>query len=220
LYGTRETIGADASDTSDQEKLAEAQVLDEMFRSEGINVDDIADQTILKLAHEIFGDNSALVKAAAEGEMCSKCEKSMKDCSCPKEEKAAPPPFAKKEAAAVAAPAAAADETFEEKFAQADKLGRVMAHAFVHENSEIQKRAAEMCPKCEKAKGECSCPKEKEAGAQPSAFDVLAENRALAMLKEAGITPGESQEQTEEAKLAAAVEARAVEMLTEAGYIK
>lgn len=121
LYGTRETIGA--SDSSDVEKLAEAQILDSVLQSEGINVDDLDDGTILKLAYEIFGDDSQLVKMAAEGE-----EEEKKEDEGEEEEEE--------------------EESAEEKTAEADLLGRIMAHSMVQElgNIEMQKMARVVNP--------------------------------------------------------------------------
>jgi hypothetical protein len=126
LYGTGQAIGADDS-SDDVAKLAEAQILDNMFKSEGIDVDDLDDQTVLKIAHEIFGDESALVKSAQEGgeeeaasepEKCKECGKA--ECECPA-----------KEAADV-----------EKNAADADLMGRIMAHAMVQELGNIEKEAS------------------------------------------------------------------------------
>jgi hypothetical protein len=124
LYGTCETIGA-TGDSSDVEKLAEAQILDGILQSEGIDVDQLDDGTILKLAHEIFGDGSELVKAAAEGEgdapkECKDCGKT--DCECPKAKEAQP----------------VTEQSGEEKTAEADLLGRIMAHSMVQELGQIE----------------------------------------------------------------------------------
>ena len=57
---------------------------------------------------------------------------------------------------------------------------------------------------------------EKVASAQPSAMDMLARNRAIEMLKEAGYKMDDGP--TEEQKLAAAIDQRALEMLKADGY--
>jgi len=199
LYGTRETIGASAPDTSDLDKLAEAQILDSMFQSEGINVDELPDATILKIAQEIFGDDSALVKSAQmPPELKEKMEEKSEGAAHEKKE-------TKEEEKGEEAEEKEASETFEEKFAQADKLGRVMAHAFVQERASIEKQASEQAPA--------------EEQKIASAIDILAEQRALEMLKEAGIDPTQ-QPSAEEQKLAELVEKRAHEMLAQAGYIQ
>jgi len=135
IYNTREAIGA-SQDTSDVEKLAEAQLLDEALQAEGVDINRLPGDTILKLAHELFGDNSALVKSAAEE----------------------PPPFEKKEEeekseesedeevkqaalAELRARSQGQDESMEEKVAQADFLGRVMAHSYWNEKTAIEKTA-------------------------------------------------------------------------------
>ena len=119
MYGTRETIGAPSQDT-DVEKLAEVQLLDEALQAEGIDIDQLPGETILKLAYQILGEDSHLVKAAmeeGEGEETPAEEK--------KEEK-------KEEG----------EESMEEKVAQADFLGRVMAHSYVNELNDIEKSGA------------------------------------------------------------------------------
>ena len=117
LYGTREMVGAE--DSSDVEKLAEAQILDDVLQSEGINVDDLDNDTILKLAHEIFGGDSELVKSAMKEEDESEEEEASED-------------------------EAEEEESSEEKTAEADMLGRIMAHSMVQElgNIEQEKEAS------------------------------------------------------------------------------
>ena len=125
MYGTRETIGA-PTQSDDTEKLAEAQLLDEALRSEGIDVDTLSPDAILKVAQSLFPDG-ALVKAAAE-----ESHEEHEEGETAAEEK-------KEEAAK---DKEGEGETAEEKTAQADFLGRVMAHAFVQEQAEINKEAA------------------------------------------------------------------------------
>jgi len=119
MYQTREAIGA-SQDTSDVEKLAEAQLLDETLRAEGIDIDKLDGNTILKLAHQLLGDDSALVKAAAEeaGESAEHEAGESKDHEKGEDE-----------------------ETMEAKVAQADFLGRVMAHSYWNEKTAIEKTA-------------------------------------------------------------------------------
>ena len=126
LYNTRETIGAGAG-ASDVEKLAEAQILDQMFEAEGIDVNQLPDETIVKVAHELFGANSALVKMAAEGDDAHEDEE---ESESPEEEKKEHEHGESE-----------ADESDEDKVAQADFLGRVMAHSFVQERDAIEKDA-------------------------------------------------------------------------------
>lgn len=103
LYGTAEDIGATAGD--DTEKLAQAQIMNEMFEAEGIDVDQLAPETIVKVAESLFGDDNEIT---------------------PED---------------VAAEPEAGDED-EQKLAEADFLGRVMAHSYVNEMGEIEKQAA------------------------------------------------------------------------------
>ena len=108
LYNTRETIGAGAG-ASDVEKLAEAQILDQMFEAEGIDVNQLPDETIVKVAHELFGANSALVKMAEEEEGEEHESKESPEHEKGEEE----------------------EESEEDKVAQADFLGRVMFNNFI-----------------------------------------------------------------------------------------
>lgn len=117
IYGTRETIGADGDDL-DQEKLAEANFISQMCEAEGVDVDDISDEDAVKIAYEIWGEDSAIVKEAQEAE---EAEEEEEEEEPPKEEKD--------------------EEDMEEKAAQADHLGRIMAHSFVQEQAFIEKEA-------------------------------------------------------------------------------
>ena len=119
LYGTRENIGAPQDTSNDVEKLAEAQVLDQFLTNEGIDVDQLDGDTILKVAYDLFGEDSEIVKAAAEGSEDSEDEEEGEEGE--EEEKDA-----------------------QEKLAEADFLGRVMAHSFVDEQSSMDKQALSM----------------------------------------------------------------------------
>jgi hypothetical protein len=246
LYGTGTPIQNNSG--GEVEKLAQAEVLDQVLTQEGISLDQLTGDQIMKVAHDLFGPGNEIEKIAAEGKACETCKKD--PCEC-------------KEA-----------ETMEEKVAEADFLGRVMAHSFWQENGTIEKdassagigrmlaagRAAKAAPKepgkamkalkdlKEKYKyqraigggrlgsaAEVAGPKgTAAAGAagagagyaagrekKGSALDALAEHRALELLKEAGITPEAAQPaaETEQEKLAQAVEARAWEMLEANGYV-
>lgn len=114
MYGTRETIGAGSAD--DVEKLAEAQILSEELAAEGYDASQLPDETLMKVAYELWGEDSALVKAAQED---------MEE----EDEEEGEEEGEKKEG------------SFETKVAEADFLGRVMAHSFVNEQSELDKEA-------------------------------------------------------------------------------
>lgn len=108
-YGTLENVGMEkAAHDFQLEKVAEAQVLDEMLQAEGYNIEQIPTEEIIKMAYNLYGEDSALVKQA---------EAMVEQ---PEEE----------------------EETFQEKLAEADYLGRLMAHAYVNELSEIEKQAS------------------------------------------------------------------------------
>jgi hypothetical protein len=116
LYNTSENIGASSS--NDVEKLAQATVVDQLIKSEGLSIDDVSAETILKIAEDLFGPNNQIQKTAEEAAEHEKAETAAKE---------------KKEEAK--------EETAEEKMAQADFLGRQMAHAYVNELATIEKDA-------------------------------------------------------------------------------
>jgi len=218
MYGTRESIGA-PRDSSDVEKLAEIQLLDEALRAEGVDIDKLDGSTVVKVAAEIFGKDSALVKEAAgeapdfEGIADEKSESAAKEKKEEEKELEKGEEEALKEAALAELKALdtanSGEESFEEKVAQADYLGRQMAHAFWNEKCKIEKQAS-----AKSGEGGPS-PVVKEAASTPgkkSAIDILAEKRAAAWAEAHGLLRSSDEE-----KLAAAVNQRAAEMLANAG---
>lgn len=119
LYGTAQDVGASTGD--DTEKLAQAQILDQMFEAEGINIDELHPQTVVKVAEAIFGDETKIAEEDVENAQHEGGE------SKKEEKKEEAKEDEKKEA--------------EEKLAEADFLGRVMAHSFENERREIEKQA-------------------------------------------------------------------------------
>jgi len=139
LYGTAETIGA--TNSNDTEKLAQAQAMSEMLAGEGIDIDNLSADTIAKVASAIFGEDADLTKRAQE---VAEEEKKEEPAKAEGEEEAKEsegegeayegketPEEEKKE-----------EESAEQKTAEADFLGRMMAHAYVNELAEIEKQAA------------------------------------------------------------------------------
>lgn len=123
-YGTLENLGIDKTASDFQlEKMAEAEVLDEMLKAEGYDIDRVPTEDIVKMAHELFGDDSALVQQAVALEQEKIAEEEPQE------------------------------ETFQEKVAEADYLGRLMAHAYVNELAEIEKQAASLAGAKEVIKG-------------------------------------------------------------------
>lgn len=147
MYNTGENIGVIGGGVAqDIEKLAEAELLNDLFREEGVDVDTMSPEQIVKIASQIFGDDSPLVKAAqAAGAEACDCGK--EGCECPKGKCKCAEAAPAKTAAAAAAPAAAAeaapagDESLEEKIAHADSMGRIMAHSFIDEWAKMEKAA-------------------------------------------------------------------------------
>jgi len=135
MYGTAETVGAVPS-ADDIEKLAQAKFIDSLAQAEeGVTYDDLPPEVIVKVAHDIFGDSS-LLKTAEDVEE-AKPEK--KDEAPPKKMEAKEEEDEEEEEESEEAKEAA----LQEKIAEADFLGRVMAHANVQEHAIIEKQAAD-----------------------------------------------------------------------------
>lgn len=195
VYGTTKTAAA-APTSEDMAKQANLEFFSSLVQSRGIDLALLTDDQatdLYKVAMEFKGKE--------EGKDKEKGEKA-------KEEEA------KKEASAKIV-AAANDELTEKraaaaKIAEADFLGRTMAHAFADESQKIAaKLAGEMPPQFgkkpegkEEKKEESEDDKKKEASARTAALiaeltksasgatpnaDLVAAEHALALLKEAGI---------------------------------
>ena len=95
------------------------------------------------------------------------------------------------------------EEEYHEKLAEADFLGRTMAHAFYDELTSIQHGGTEKVASDEEF---------------AAAFDQEAVNRANALLEAVGGVEKQSSAAHDDAQLDEALNERAVEMLEEAGY--
>lgn len=127
-----------------------------------------------------------------------------------------------------------ASQVEQEKVAEAEHLGRVMAHAFVNERAKIAQAAAEKSKTASKKAGKVMGALKKKASAEApeqqeeakpelSKLDQLALARAQEILKENGIElEGEEKQasipEEKVEQLQAKVQSRAEEMLREAGY--
>jgi hypothetical protein len=120
MYNTRENIGA-AGSADDIEKLAEAQILSDELAAEGYDASELPPDALLKVAYELWGDDSAIVKAAAEEEGEEDEDEGEEDEGDEEDGE---------------------KQAFEEKLAEADFLGRVMAHSFVDEQAALEKEAS------------------------------------------------------------------------------
>jgi hypothetical protein len=235
MYGTNEIVGGNAGDV---EKLAQAKFLDHLIKEEtGLNYDQVDPSTIVKVAAEIFGANS-LIKTAEDAEEAAPEEKAEEA-----EEKA--------EEAEEKAEEAVEEEAKEaqEKLAEADYLGRVMAHAYVNELAAIEKNASAkdtVVGAAKKVKDWASKPAKSyertrthgavnKAGKRPGRFtalkaaikenpyQALAGGGALATAgggAALGINKLRKGKKKESSDLSAAVDARALELLKEAGYVE
>lgn len=113
LYGTGRTV-----DTNDVEKLAQAEVLDRVLRENNLTLDKLSGDQILKVAEQLFGKNNEIAKLASASTKTAANTTTATNGAAPKQ------------------------ETMEEKTAEADYLGRVMAHAYWQEKIAIEKAAS------------------------------------------------------------------------------
>jgi hypothetical protein len=194
IYGTGQPV---AHDEEDLQKTAAAELLVKLAESNGVSLDQFSDEDIQGMITELYQDKEA----------ASKCSEGMppfppkKDEKEDKKDKGEDEGDEKKEKEAQA------------KFAEADFLGRVMAHAMVQELNNIDKTASPQ-------------QQEKQAAApeQGAALEQLAQQRAWEMAKEAGyvdeqgnlITPQQPPKEKTSA-LKQAVDFRALQLLEEAG---
>ena len=107
------------------QKVANADMFAKIATQHGIDLGALPPEQVGELYAQVFPEEAAKISAEGEEEKCADCGKV--DCSCDK-----------KEAAAVHWQEKRA---FQEKFAEADTMGRVMAHSFVQERGYIEKGA-------------------------------------------------------------------------------
>jgi hypothetical protein len=96
------------------EKTAQAELFAKLAADEGINLNNLEDHQISELWNSTFGTKLA-------GEECEECGKS--ECECEEKTSAAQEFYREKD--------------YQEKVAEADYLGRVMAHSYVQELGNI-----------------------------------------------------------------------------------
>ena len=207
MYGTAETIGA-APASDDTEKLAQAELLNQMLEAEGYDVDKLSADTIVKVANALFGaDNKLKVADEMPPQFAAKAEEKKEEGK-EEHEKGETKEEEKKEEEKK-------DEDEEKKaadeLAQADFVGRMMAHAYVNELAAIEKQA-----QAAQAAPAPVAPTQTKTAAPTKFLDILAQQRAEEILKEAQANQPPAED--ENVKLAQAVEKRALEMLTAAGY--
>lgn len=186
LYGTSENLNTLSGADSSVEKLAEAQVMEEVLANQGVDINKLDGETLLKVASELFGTDSALAKVA-EGEETEeeKKEEKKEEVAEEKKEGETETEEEKEEEEEEDAEKKAADE-----LAQADYLGRVAAHAFMDEQAKLVKQA--QFEQAVAAKGEIALQKiaalQTQTDEQELAgiIEKLAEERAIEMLKQAG----------------------------------
>jgi hypothetical protein len=131
LYGTNETVS-----DGDQEKLAAAELAAGLAEEGGLDLDSLSPEQLEALADEVLnngaektaGDESAEEEAEEQAEETTEADPTEEEESAEETEEAEET-------------VEAADDDSKEKVAEADYLGRVMAHAYVQELKEIEKTA-------------------------------------------------------------------------------
>lgn len=202
MYGTNQV------DETDAETLATAAFAEKMASAEenaDANIDGMSDEEAESLAQSLISDDDETASTEEPSEAASE------EAEEEEEEKVA-----------------SAEEVLKEKIAEADYLGRVMAHAFVQERRKIASAEADKVKAAAKkddgkVMGHL---KQKKANAETedkvSALDQLAMARAQEILKASGIEPEQEKQSSideeKAAQLAAKVDARAFELLKEQGY--
>ena len=170
----------------DKTKVAEAELFAKLAAESSINLNELTDDQIQQLWDQTFAKQAE--------ETCEKCKKAKGECKCSSEEKTA----------AAARVEFEKTQEWREKVAECDKLGRVMAHAYVQELGLIDqalKKQAEFPPQFmhgkKEEKGEDKKEEKKESKKEEkdeekkeaSAIDQLAAKQAVVMAKEAGLDP-------------------------------
>jgi hypothetical protein len=258
IYGTN-------ADETDVEKLAAAKLAEELADDEEVDPAELSDEQAEQLAQQV------LAEEAGEGEEVEEPEEEEEQ---PKRKAKAPQAEEEEEETEEedeeTEKTSGAEDEAQEKLAEADYLGRVMAHAYTQELRKIasaqEKTAGRFGDAASKAWGGAKRGagaswehvkkhkkkyiggaagaaaaggaggyalsrrkkkgKGKTSAAEPTALDVLAERRALEILRENGIEPEQEQQEKQSAAppemeaLQGAVEQRAYAMLQQAGYIQ
>lgn len=187
IYGTGQPV---AYDQEDLQKTAAAELLVKLAAEQGVDLNQFSDQEI--------------------GEMITDLYKSAQD------EGAPPFPPKKEEDKKEEAKEEEKEKEAQAKFAEADFLGRVMAHAMVQELNNIDKQASA-----------APAPAPQPAADSNSALEKMAQQRAWEMAKEAGYVDDKGNlvvpQKPEQQKTAAAstlqqnVDVRALQILEAAG---
>ena len=213
-YGTQENIEAD----SGVEKTAEAALVEELEKvaaAEGIDLNEFSDDDILEIITEAM--NTEKVASAEVAEEVA--EEAAPEAAEAVEEEV-------KEASAEIAPEAAPEVNEEEqvKLAEADFLGRTMAHAFYDELTNIQHGGEEKTAGARPSDAFLKEASKEEAATDvdpefAQAFEEAAAERANEILEflDNG-TVKQSSASIDDEQLDNAVTERAGELLAEAGY--
>lgn len=174
MYGT---AGATQEDTT---KVAEMELFCKLASENGIDLSQLNDDQITELYNGTFGKEASAEQASAQPQE-------------PEQDKVA----------AAAEAEFNQQKEWREKVAECDKLGRIMAHAYVQELNNIKeasdKTAGDMPPqfmgggkKDEEDKGDKEDKKdesksEEDSDKEASAIDTLAAKKAVELAKEAGL---------------------------------
>lgn len=170
MYGTN---GYEPQVQEEQAKLANLELFAKIAAKNNVDLSQLSDEQVNDLYFQTFPEEATKVAEEDKAPPFMKKEEKEKEDE-DEEEK-------KESAAAYLQEKQAAEESFREKVAEADFMGRVMAHSFMQERSEIDKAAA--AGTVRQAPG---ATQEKNAAAQ---FEELAAQQAIEIAKAAEYDP-------------------------------
>lgn len=185
VYGTN---GAEVEPQAQEEqaKLANLELFAKIAAKHNVDLSTLSDEQVQGLYYDTFPED--MPKTAEEGELPPQF---MKKKDKKEDEKEDEEDEEKKEgAAAYVQEKQATEEAFREKVAEADYMGRVMAHAYTQERMEIEKSAAAGQTR-EAPASTLEQEEEKSAAAQ---FEELSAKRAIEIAKAAEYNPEVAQQ--------------------------
>lgn len=180
-----------AGTEEDVEKTAQAMMLSKLAEAEGIDLSGLNEEQLQVLADQVVAQDGQVAEGAEADDAAGQ---EMVDPEMTEEDQ---------------------EKVAQAKFAEADFLGRVMAHSF---HQEMQKMAEEEGGPCEKCgKDPCECPAAKKQAPPPPTKEAQGPlTQAIYAL--GGHVDGEEGAGSAQQYVEKLAEARALEMLREAGF--
>jgi hypothetical protein len=204
FYGTNKTASAPQEDL---EKQATAELFLKVATDQKVDLKSMSEAQVTALFNDFQANQAKLAGASETTKTAAAAEPTREQL-----EKQAQEEFSQKQASA-------------EKIAEADFLGRVMAHACVNEMSKIatgQKTAADKCAKCGEGEHEGECKKDKTAELPEALRAHMMKGKEEGKGKEEKKEHEEKHEDKHEGKSASAIDnlayAKALELAKTANY--